>query len=72
MYVNSTNEQWRFSLCTNQLSDWWKSVAYLDSRLPVVTVNPGIYMPRQNFRGKKEQIEWAFISLSVILRCSQN
>ena len=40
-----------------QLSDWWKSIAYLDSRLPVVLVNPGFYMPKQNFSGKKEQIE---------------
>ncbi|RUS69518.1 hypothetical protein EGW08_022718 [Elysia chlorotica] len=52
---------------TNWLSDWWKSVAYLDSRLPVVVVNPGFYMPRQSYRGKQEQIDFTARLLAGLL-----
>lgn len=52
---------------TNWLSDWWKSVAYLDSRLPVVVVNPGLYMPRQSFRGKQEQIDFTARMIAGLL-----
>ncbi|GFS06088.1 carnitine O-acetyltransferase [Elysia marginata] len=52
---------------TNWLSDWWKSVAYLDSRLPVVVVNPGFYMPRQSFRGKQEQIDFTARMIAGLL-----
>ncbi|GFO45679.1 carnitine o-acetyltransferase [Plakobranchus ocellatus] len=52
---------------TNWLSDWWKSVAYLDSRLPVVLVNPGFYLPRQSFRGKQEQIDFTARMIAGLL-----
>ncbi|XP_055896071.1 carnitine O-acetyltransferase-like isoform X2 [Biomphalaria glabrata] len=44
----------------NWLSDWWKHVAYLDCRDPiVVNVNPGLVLPRQSYRGQKEQLAFA-------------
>ncbi|XP_059146443.1 carnitine O-acetyltransferase-like isoform X2 [Physella acuta] len=45
---------------TNWLSDWWKNIAYLEGREPIViNVNPALVCPRQDFRGLKEQIEFA-------------
>ncbi|KAK3788215.1 hypothetical protein RRG08_041220 [Elysia crispata] len=52
---------------TNWLSDWWKSVAYLDIRLPLVVLNPGFYLPRQNFRGKQGQIDFTSRMIAGLL-----
>ncbi|XP_012938402.1 carnitine O-acetyltransferase [Aplysia californica] len=52
----------------NWLSDWWKSVAYLEPRDPVVVnVSPGIYMPRQEYRGQKQMLEFASKFIAGIL-----
>ncbi|CAG5116701.1 unnamed protein product, partial [Candidula unifasciata] len=52
----------------NWLSEWWKNWAYLDVRLPVViNVNPGIYLPRQSNRGRKEQIQFAARFIAGVL-----
>ena len=43
------------SVC--QLSEWWKNIAYLDSRIPlVVNFNPAMVFPPQNYRGKEGQL----------------
>ncbi|XP_076436224.1 carnitine O-acetyltransferase-like [Babylonia areolata] len=45
---------------TNWLSDWWKRVAYLEYRIPlVVNFNPAVGFPRQDYRGKDEQLRFA-------------
>ncbi|XP_060564784.1 carnitine O-acetyltransferase-like isoform X2 [Ruditapes philippinarum] len=44
----------------NWLSDWWKSVAYLGFREPVViNSNPGVLFPKADFSGTQGQIEYA-------------
>ncbi|KAH9507364.1 hypothetical protein Btru_057910 [Bulinus truncatus] len=58
----------RASKHTNWLSDWWKHIAYLDCRYPiVVNVNPGMVFPRQNFRGLKEQTAFAARFIAGVL-----
>ncbi|CAL1534831.1 unnamed protein product [Lymnaea stagnalis] len=53
---------------TNWLSDWWKHVAYLESRIPlVVNVNPGTILPRQSYRGQKEQVAFAARFIAGVL-----
>ncbi|XP_070177314.1 carnitine O-acetyltransferase-like isoform X2 [Littorina saxatilis] len=45
---------------TNWLSEWWKNVAYLDYRIPVVVnFNPAVVFPEQSYRGSKEQLRFA-------------
>ena len=40
-----------------KLSDWWRNVAYLESRIPCpIHVSPATVMPRQNFRGLDGQL----------------
>jgi len=52
----------------NWLSDWWKNVAYLDGRDPlVVNVSPGVCFPRQNYRGQKEMLKFAAKFIAGIL-----
>jgi carnitine O-acetyltransferase len=52
----------------NWLSGWWKTWAYLDVRVPVViNISPGIFTPRQTYRGQQEQIEFAAKFMSGIL-----
>ncbi|CAG5122644.1 unnamed protein product [Candidula unifasciata] len=52
----------------NWLSDWWKYWAYLDVRVPVVVnVSPGIFLPRQTYRGQAEQLEFAAKFIAGVL-----
>ncbi|BFZ20522.1 hypothetical protein BsWGS_23563 [Bradybaena similaris] len=52
----------------NWLSDWWKDWAYLDVRVPVViNVSPGIFLPRQTYRGQPQQIEFAAKFIAGVL-----
>uniref|UniRef100_A0A0B7BDL7 Choline/carnitine acyltransferase domain-containing protein n=2 Tax=Arion vulgaris TaxID=1028688 RepID=A0A0B7BDL7_9EUPU len=52
----------------NWLSEWWKYWAYLDARVSVlINVSPGIFLPRQNYRGLKEQLEFAAKFISGVL-----
>ncbi|XP_071111606.1 carnitine O-acetyltransferase-like isoform X1 [Haliotis cracherodii] len=45
---------------TNWLSDWWKDVAYLSIRTPVViSSNPAVIFPRQDYTDKKGQLRFA-------------
>ncbi|PVD21630.1 hypothetical protein C0Q70_17429 [Pomacea canaliculata] len=45
---------------TNWLSEWWRNVAYLDYRVPlVVNFNPAVTFPQQAYRGKDEQLRFA-------------
>ncbi|XP_046547612.1 carnitine O-acetyltransferase-like isoform X1 [Haliotis rubra] len=44
----------------NWLSDWWKDVAYLSIRTPVVIAsNPAVIFPRQDYNDKKGQLRFA-------------
>ncbi|KAL3872104.1 hypothetical protein ACJMK2_040057 [Sinanodonta woodiana] len=52
----------------NWLSEWWKYTAYLDYRMPVVIhSNPGTLFPRQSYRKKEEQIQFAAKVLAGVL-----
>ncbi|XP_056444090.1 carnitine O-acetyltransferase isoform X1 [Gadus chalcogrammus] len=51
-----------------QLSDWWVLCAYLDYRLPVVIhSNPGLLLPRFDFRDKQGQLRHAAKLIAGVL-----
>nr|KAG5700491.1 hypothetical protein BaRGS_013978 [Batillaria attramentaria] len=53
---------------TNWLSEWWKQVAYLDYRIPVVVnFNPAVVFPEQAYRSKDEQLRFAAEVVAGIL-----
>ncbi|ESP03239.1 hypothetical protein LOTGIDRAFT_137716 [Lottia gigantea] len=44
----------------NWLSEWWKHVAYLDFRAPVVVnSNPAVIFPKQNYQGTEGKLRFA-------------
>lgn len=50
----------RANKTTNWLSDWWKSVAYLDVRCPVtINSNPGVLFPRGEYTDLDGQLKYA-------------
>jgi len=52
----------------NWLSEWWKNMAYLEPRVPVVVnVSPGVYFPRHSYRGEKEMIGFASKFIAGVL-----
>ncbi|KAM6975163.1 carnitine O-acetyltransferase [Tautogolabrus adspersus] len=58
----------RASSTNNWLSEWWMQVAYLTYRLPVVVhSNPGLVLPRMNFRDKQGQIRFAAKLIAGVL-----
>lgn len=58
----------RASNTENWLSEWWVQVAYLDYRSPVVVhSNPGLVLPRMNFRDKQGQIRFAAKLIAGVL-----
>ena len=51
-----------------QLADWWLDTAYLTYRDPVVVYSsPGIVWPKQDFKEKDDQLEFASRILDGIL-----
>lgn len=53
---------------TNWLSEWWKNVAYLDIRTPVVVnVSPAVAFPLQDYHGKEEQLKFAAKFIAGVL-----
>lgn len=53
-----------------QLSDWWRSVAYLDVREPcVINSNPGVLFPKADFNDLDGQLRWAMLLKAVHLCC---
>ncbi|KAL5011511.1 hypothetical protein ScPMuIL_010062 [Solemya velum] len=52
----------------NWLSDWWRDIAYLESRLPVsINVNPGVVFPRQNYSSHADQLRFAAKVVAAVL-----
>jgi len=52
----------------NWLSEWWKEVAYLQPRVPVVVnVSPGVLFPRQDYRGVPGMLEFASNFIAGVL-----
>ncbi|XP_068608849.1 carnitine O-acetyltransferase [Brachionichthys hirsutus] len=52
----------------NWLSEWWVQVAYLQYRMPVVVhSNPGLILPRMNFRDKHGQLRFAAKLIAAVL-----
>ncbi|XP_068191401.1 carnitine O-acetyltransferase [Antennarius striatus] len=52
----------------NWLSEWWVQVAYLQYRMPVVVhSNPGLILPRMNFRDKQGQLRFASKLIAAVL-----